>query len=80
MKLPQLCLLALLRELQGSLPDLRRQYPTEGTPEVQVATIVIVPEVIVPEEFVTDLLDEVIVAILSVVFSLIDRDAVEIHA
>jgi len=80
LKLPQLCLLALLRELQSCLPDSCRQYPTEGTPEVQVATIVIVPEVIVPEEFLTDLLDEVIVTVLSAVFSLIDRDAVEIHA
>ena len=42
---------------------------------MQAATIVIVPE-----GFLTDLLHEVIVIILSAVFSLIDRDSVEIHA
>lgn len=75
MKLPQICLLALLRELQGCLPHSRRQYRTEVSSAVQVATIVIVPE-----EFLSDLLDEVIVITLSAVFCLIDRDAVEMHA
>jgi hypothetical protein len=68
-------LLAFLRELQGCLPDARRQYSTKGIYAVQVMTAVIVPE-----ELSTDLLYAMIVSALSGVFFLVSQGAAEMHA